>query len=92
MNETSRTGNPFFDAWMAAGRRFMESGLAPAPGTNVGQLSELASRAEENWQLCQRQAADWALARDGLPRIWSLPQWLFPASSVRSSSRFSSPA
>ena len=62
MVETTRTGNPFFDAWMDAGRRFMEGGFAPAPAMDAGLLSELASRAEENWQLCQRQAADWAKA------------------------------
>jgi class III poly(R)-hydroxyalkanoic acid synthase PhaE subunit len=75
MGETTRTGNPFFDAWMDAGRRFMDSGFAAAPGTNVGQLSELASRAEENWQLCQRQAADWAKASS---------RWLAPGASESS--------
>jgi class III poly(R)-hydroxyalkanoic acid synthase PhaE subunit len=62
MAETTRTGNPFFDAWIDAGRRFMETGFAPAQIANGGQLSELVSRTEENWQLCQRQAADWAKA------------------------------
>jgi hypothetical protein len=72
--ETTRTGNPFFDAWMDAGRRFMETGFAPAPAMDAGQLSELSSRAEENWQLAQRQAADWTKASS---------RWLAPGTGDR---------
>ena len=56
------TGNPFFDAWMDAGRRFFEEGGTTAwPGTPSG-LTDLTARAEENWRLCQRQAEDWVKA------------------------------
>lgn len=47
----SETGNPFFDAWMSAGRRFAESGWLGTLG-NLPLLSELTSRTEESWQLC----------------------------------------
>jgi polyhydroxyalkanoate synthase subunit PhaE len=64
MTEASRTGNPFFDAWMDAGRRFLvPSGQATQlPSFNAPSMTDAMTRAEENWQLCQRQAADWVKA------------------------------
>lgn len=62
MGDTTRTGNPFFDAWMDASRRFLDAGSGAAPGFDAAPLSEMAARAEETWQLSQRQAADWAKA------------------------------
>ena len=64
MTEASRTGNPFFDAWMDAGRRFLvPSGQATSlPAFGAPSMTDAMTRAEENWQLCQRQAADWVKA------------------------------
>lgn len=59
---TTATGNPFLDAWMEAGRRFVESGSSAWPAGDPSSLTEFANNAEENWQLCQRQAADWVKA------------------------------
>lgn len=60
--DTGRTGNPFFDAWMDAGRRFLEAGRGGAAEAGMGAFSDLVTQSEENWQLCQRQAANWARA------------------------------
>lgn len=65
MTEAPKTGNPFFDAWMDAGRRFMEAGsgqAGPMPMMSGPDMSEAMTRAEETWRLCQRQAADWVKA------------------------------
>ena len=65
MADVTRTGNPFFDAWMDAGRRFLEpSGQAnPMPAMIGGAgCPTPMTRAQENWELCQRQAADWVKA------------------------------
>lgn len=72
MVESTPTGNPFFDAWMDAGRRFFDTASAPVPGKGSVPFSELVSRTEENWQLCQRQAADWAKTSS---------RWLTPGAS-----------
>jgi polyhydroxyalkanoate synthase subunit PhaE len=63
MTEASRTGNPFFDAWMDAGRRFLTpSAAAPFPSLGTPSVADAMTRSDENWQLCQRQAADWVKA------------------------------
>jgi polyhydroxyalkanoate synthase subunit PhaE len=63
MTEATRTGNPFFDAWMDAGRRFLTPNAAATPPTfGTPSIADAMTRTEENWQLCQRQAADWVKA------------------------------
>ena len=64
MTEATRTGNPFFDAWMDAGRRFLvpSDQAASLPAFGAPSMTDAMTRAEENWQLCQRQAADWVKA------------------------------
>lgn len=63
MAEIPKSGNPFFDSWMETGRRMLETGSQANPMAammGADGLSEAVKRAEENWILCQRQAADWA--------------------------------
>jgi polyhydroxyalkanoate synthase subunit PhaE len=65
MADAMRTGNPFFDTWMEASRRFLETGEHGYPGaamTGSAEMSQAMARAEETWALCQRQAADWVKA------------------------------
>ena len=68
MSDTARTGNPFFDAWMDAGRRFLEPGGQANPMATMigGDVSDAMTRAQETWELCQRQAADWVKASSRL--------------------------
>jgi polyhydroxyalkanoate synthase subunit PhaE len=66
MAETPKTGNPFFDTWMEASRRFLEpsggQGDPTAAMAGGAEMSEAVARAEETWKLCQRQAGDWVKA------------------------------
>ena len=65
MTDVTRTGNPFFDAWMDAGRRFLEpvGQSNPMPPMIGGAgMSDAVTRAQETWELCQRQTADWVKA------------------------------
>ena len=65
MSDVTRTGNPFFDAWMDAGRRFLEPIGQSNPMTPMiggAGMSDAVARAQETWELCQRQTADWVKA------------------------------
>ena len=65
MADVTRTGNPFFDAWMDAGRRFLEPVGQSNPMTAMiggAGMSDAVARAQETWELCQRQTADWVKA------------------------------
>ena len=65
MSDVTRTGNPFFDAWMDAGRRFLEPVGQSKPMTPMiggAGMSDAVARAQETWELCQRQTADWVKA------------------------------
>ena len=65
MADVTRTGNPFFDAWMDAGRRFLEPVGQSNPMTAMiggAEMSDAVARAQETWELCQRQTADWVKA------------------------------
>lgn len=65
MVDPSRTGNPFFDAWMAAGREFFETGTGakgPPSGDGAPEPSEAVAAAEQTFRLYQQQAADWVKA------------------------------
>lgn len=69
MADVTRTGNPFFDAWMNAGRLFLEpDGQANSMTTMTGgvEMSDAVARAQETWELCQRQASDWVKASSRL--------------------------
>lgn len=71
MVDFPRTGNPFFDSWMDASRRFLESGYGnPLEGATSPEVSLAIVRAEETWKLCQQQATDW---------ISVSARWLVPA-------------
>ena len=51
MADVTRTGNPFFDAWMDAGRRFLEPvGQANPMTAMIGGagMSDAVTRAQEN--------------------------------------------
>jgi hypothetical protein len=58
MTEGQNTGNPFFDAWMTAQRRFLQTNPLAATIASDG-LSEAVARAERDWKLCQSQAENW---------------------------------
>ena len=64
MSDITRTGNPFFDAWMDAGRRFLEPAGQANPMTTMIGGADVRRRGprQETWELCQRQAADWVKA------------------------------
>ena len=69
MADVTRTGNPFFDAWMDAGRRFLEPVGQSNPMTAMiggAGMSDAVARAQETWELCQRQTADWVKASSRL--------------------------
>lgn len=77
MADRPTSGNPLLDAWMAAPARLLE---AQAPFMDQvsalmgGKTPETVSRAQENWDLCNRQLSDWlkssrrwfGMSRDGV--------------------------
>jgi class III poly(R)-hydroxyalkanoic acid synthase PhaE subunit len=57
------SGNPWLDAWMAGQQQFLKAQepLATSMKAMMGgeDLSEAMHRAQANWELCNKQAADW---------------------------------
>jgi hypothetical protein len=78
--ERKGSGNPMLDAWLAGQQQFLKAQepLLSKFGTMMqgaaagGDASEALARAQSTWELCEKQARDWATAAQ---------HWFEPASA-----------